>query len=502
MAKLMIVNFLLSLILGLLTNCTKPDYEIIEKKPYMGGQYYVATWGDDENPGTFKEPFASLQKAMNVSQPGDTTYIRGGVYHITTSQSINPDRRHSTAVSGTRENPVHYYNYPGEKPIFDASGNEGLFPAGIHMNNVQYIKFRGITVRNVFQNTIHRDPAELANGWAMSRSANLTFENCVAHDINGRGWFGGSGAWNEWDGPDASWDYDTTIWINCDAYNLHDPLSATPGNGADGWKVHGYQGNVFIWEGCRAWNYSDDGFDASGSAYKYFYNCWAMATDKYRYLEDAEGNGFKCASLNPSYYFPEHLDDTILVKYVNCLAVFNPRVGFYNNIVNGSRKQNNAFYFNNLAYANGVGIACWSGRSEGRPHWNTSKFRNNISWGSTQAEQGFDPIYEVQIFRVLYDHNDMNTWKPTGRWPGWKYNDDFALEDAAFTSLDSLTIIREMTAPRKPDGSLPDITWARLVPNSDMKGAGENVGMSATPDLGVDWDFFERMQGYTFFDFP
>ena len=499
MDKPMILNLLIPIILGFMTNCNKPDYEFLVDKPFMGGQYYVATWGDDDNAGTFDKPFATLQKAMNVSQPGDTTYIRGGVYHITSPQSIDPSRRQSTAVSGTRENPIHYYNYPGEEPIFDGAEMVVLFPAGIVLWYVQYIKLRGITVRNIFQNTVHRDPAEVATGISGIRVANITFERVTVHDVHGRGWWQESGGWADhvFPGIEAYFPYDTSRWINCDAYNLHDPLSATPGNAADGWKVHNHQAGVFIWEGCRAWNYSDDGFDPSGHGNRYFYNTWAMSSNKYAYLSDSEGNGFKTSRYHPDAWYEPYPEDTILVKYINCIAVFNPRKGFHNNITGGY--QNNAYFFNNLAYGNGIGIADFSASSqwgEKLPLWNQSTFRNNISYGSEDAGYG-----DIQIYRVLYDHEYTNTWVPTGGWPGSEPNDNFTLEDAAFTSLDSMTIVNELTAPRKADGSLPDITWARLATDSDLKGAGSYVGMSADPDIGVDWGYLDRMQRKVFFDF-
>jgi hypothetical protein len=43
--------------------------------------YYVATYGDDDNPGTFLEPFATIGKAASVMAAGDTCYIHGGTYH-------------------------------------------------------------------------------------------------------------------------------------------------------------------------------------------------------------------------------------------------------------------------------------------------------------------------------------------------------------------------------------------------------------------------------------
>lgn len=46
-------------------------------------EYHVAPAGDDANPGTMGKPFATLQAAVNRLQPGDTLFIRGGVYRET-----------------------------------------------------------------------------------------------------------------------------------------------------------------------------------------------------------------------------------------------------------------------------------------------------------------------------------------------------------------------------------------------------------------------------------
>ena len=45
--------------------------------------YYVATDGRDSNPGSKTHPFRTIQKAADRMQPGDTCYLRAGVYRQT-----------------------------------------------------------------------------------------------------------------------------------------------------------------------------------------------------------------------------------------------------------------------------------------------------------------------------------------------------------------------------------------------------------------------------------
>jgi hypothetical protein len=49
-----------------------------------GKTFYVATNGSDLNNGTsLATPFATWQRGINVAYPGDTIFIRGGVYYVT-----------------------------------------------------------------------------------------------------------------------------------------------------------------------------------------------------------------------------------------------------------------------------------------------------------------------------------------------------------------------------------------------------------------------------------
>jgi hypothetical protein len=74
--------------------------------------FYVAVNGDDNNPGTFLEPFATIQKAADTVVAGDTVYIRAGSYHEAVTM---------TGKSGTAADPITFTNYNGEDVTLDGS---------------------------------------------------------------------------------------------------------------------------------------------------------------------------------------------------------------------------------------------------------------------------------------------------------------------------------------------------------------------------------------------
>ena len=116
--------------------------------------YYVATNGNDSNPGTFTQPWATWGKAFTSTlvNAGDTVFIRGGVYNITVTNGSG----YGVTRSGTANDWIVYANYPGEIPILDCSA---AIPSGQYNSGVggssrsggNYVKFKGLTVRNVLQ---------------------------------------------------------------------------------------------------------------------------------------------------------------------------------------------------------------------------------------------------------------------------------------------------------------------------------------------------------------
>jgi len=71
--------------------------------------YYVATTGNNSNPGTIGSPFLTIAKGISVLVAGDTLYIRSGNYN----ESINSNNQ--TIPAGTSwSNVVTISAYPGE----------------------------------------------------------------------------------------------------------------------------------------------------------------------------------------------------------------------------------------------------------------------------------------------------------------------------------------------------------------------------------------------------
>jgi len=69
--------------------------------------YYVSVKGADSNPGTLEAPFATIQKAADVMKPGDTCFVREGVYR----ETVRP------ASSGAEGAPITFQAYDGEEAV-------------------------------------------------------------------------------------------------------------------------------------------------------------------------------------------------------------------------------------------------------------------------------------------------------------------------------------------------------------------------------------------------
>ena len=90
--------------------------------PLGAGDFHVSPTGNDLNPGTRREPFASLERARNAvrerkQREPDRDYrvwLRGGVYRLTNTVVF------SIQDSAAEGHTITYAAYPNEKPVFSS----------------------------------------------------------------------------------------------------------------------------------------------------------------------------------------------------------------------------------------------------------------------------------------------------------------------------------------------------------------------------------------------
>ncbi len=279
--------------------------------------YYVASNGSDSNAGTsIDQPFLSIPKAYSAAVPGDTIYVRGGTYTLTTTISISK--------SGTAGSYYYLYAYPGERPILDfskmafGSSNRGIKLSG------KYWHIKGFDIKGAGD-----------NGMNISGSYNIV-EFCALYENQDAGLqLGGGASYNK--------------IINCDSYYNYDAPNG--GGNADGFspKLDVGTGNYFY--GCRSWQNSDDGWDGylrgANDVTTTLENCWTFKNGFLKNGSDpgtkANGNGFKMGGSD---------DKTLMHNFIlkNCLSFDNKVKGFDQNNNKGSMTLYNCTGFRNGTY--------------------------------------------------------------------------------------------------------------------------------------------------------
>lgn len=97
---------------------------------------YVSPKGNDNNSGiNLTDAFSSLQKASDVSLPGDTIFVDSGSYS-SKEKSVLKVRR-----SGTENNWITYKNLGVDRPVVLVTGE-----AGIVIESASYISIEGFDI--------------------------------------------------------------------------------------------------------------------------------------------------------------------------------------------------------------------------------------------------------------------------------------------------------------------------------------------------------------------
>ena len=412
---------------------------------FLGGnllakELFLAPDGSDDQPGTLAKPLATLMKAQDLADPGDTVWIRGGTYKAKPDQIARTQRiwvyLNYFDKNGKPGQPIRYWAYRDETPVFDFSE---VKPPNTRINAFQvmgsWLHFRGFEIIGTQVNfTGHGQSCNLEN----HGSHNL-IERLSLHDSQAIGIYALAGSDN--------------LFLNCDAFNNHDYTSEDGhGGNVDGFGCHPTKGSINnTFRGCRAWFNSDDGYDCitSREAVR-FENCWAMFNGfgtKFQKLGD--GNGFKVGGFGAT---PPQAVPKPAPRHVTegCLAVRNRASGFYANhhlmggdwAFNSAYRNANDFNFlmrppDNSADIDGVG----------------HRITGNLSY------RGNRDVTKLNVDRSTLQDNAFAT--------GMKFT------DASFESVDESLL----TGPRQPDGSLPKVAFLRPV---DAKLAG-TAGYTAYP---------------------
>jgi uncharacterized repeat protein (TIGR02059 family) len=413
--------------------------------------YYVApTGGSDLNPGTITQPWATWQRAFDVAQAGDTVFFRGGVWYLKPGQTV--DLMNKDGAPGKY---IHFFNYPGEVPILDGSqiiptkpaSGQFTYSGGPYIDGSNYIHWKGLTIRN-FKMVYDR---VFVQGIVATNSNFQIFENITVHNIEGRGIY-----YSPWYAPDS------TYFINVDVHDCGDilPLNDELGGWGDGWNAGVEKGSYMLFDGCRAWNNSDDGFNIWGAGLIEMKNCWSFGNG----LLNGDGSGYK---LNPTEDATYMGLTRVLTNNIAAFNTGNTGCGFNENNIGAvaleGRIYNNTSYQNKIGYMTGGFL---SGNQK------NNDYRNNIAYANTVN------IDENEWSGGTFVTDINNTWTD---------GVTFSPDNNDFILLDKTQAIAQMTAARKPDGSLPDITFLKLKTGSDLIDAGVEVGLpfsGKAPDIG------------------
>ena len=142
---------------------------------------HVSTSGLDSNPGTFAQPWRTIQKAASVAVAGDTVFIRGngGVY---------AERVTLSGRDGTLAAPIVFTTYAGDPmAVIDQSGvspPDGL-SALLTLRNSDFVTIRNLEFRNFkTAGSAVQQRAQTPVGILVAGDGNgIAITGCKVHDI-------------------------------------------------------------------------------------------------------------------------------------------------------------------------------------------------------------------------------------------------------------------------------------------------------------------------------
>ncbi|MQM25607.1 right-handed parallel beta-helix repeat-containing protein [Glycomyces albidus] len=232
----------------------------------------VAVDGSDANPGTLAAPLQTLQRAVDLAEPGTVIQIRGGTYAPGTNIRILED--------GTQSQPITMRAYNGEHVVIDGE-NMPWTPGAL-----------GSTIPRIERGAVHVEgdwwrfeDLEIINGpygiYAQEGNNNV-YRNLTTRD-------------NYESGLHIVMDSSGNRIIGLDSHGNRDPRKN--GESADGLAIKQGTGTGNVVIGARLWNNADDGFDSWDFLSPIVIEdsvAWGNGVDRWGFPDwEGDGNGFK-----------------------------------------------------------------------------------------------------------------------------------------------------------------------------------------------------------------
>jgi hypothetical protein len=407
---------------------------------------FVSLSGNDGNSGSVTSPFRTVQHGIEVLQPGQTLYIRGGIYEIDAPEYLtNPIRIGTSATNkrnGTAQNPYRVFGYPGET-------------AHIRFHWLNTDDWVGLRIFGDYWHLKSLTISDSNSFGILTTGDHNLFERLVSfgHQRSGLQITGAS-------------NFNTVL--NCDAHDMFD-ITGRASGGGDGFTVKFGGGTGTYFKGCRAWRCSDDAWDIRSWPHSItFEDCWAFwggRPDENGFTPaNARGNGFKLGPWRGS------LSDTRARHRLIGCGTFENDGGSSGNGFMWNANYSGIEFYNCTAWGNRMNFRLYNSAetdSSGNIVMAYHDLRNCISGGPTNSSDNFST--------AQFEQN--NTW-----------NLGINVQNSHFQSVDT---DQYALAPRNPDGSLPNNPLFRPSVNSPLVDAGviipdiDRTFVGSAPDVGA-----------------
>jgi hypothetical protein len=400
--------------------------------------YYVATNGSDASTGTsLATPFATIAKAISKVVAGDTIYVRSGTYVTNTRINISKVGTSLANYTLSAYKPDLIAAYPADgRPVIDFSAMAvGSSNQGFSLSGANYWKVYGLRVKGAGD-----------NGMLLETCSYTTIEFCDFFRSRDTGLQIRSSSHH-------------CLVLNCDSYENADLGTGTTtlGGNADGFAPKLDIGDSVIFRGCRAWMNSDDGWDGYLKAFEsglpdgmttILENCWSFRNGYY-WLDGSttsseNGNGIKMGG-------SANKDQAHNFTVVKCLSFLNKAKGFDQNNNAGSISLYNCSAYKNGDFDYGLnssGVTYASGA--------LTTVKNSVSLGTKGTTFRSGSVLVTNGFST-------------------------STTSANYASLDTTGV----TAHRKIDGSLPDISLMTLQTSPKSAYIDAGTVLSTIPYYGT-----------------